>query len=250
MGYGCDLAALEALCAEHGLVLIEDCAQSITARCADGRLTGTVGGAGCLSFFSKKQLSVGEGGMVLTSDEAIERKVRSLRSHAMTSVTWDRHRGHADSYDVMDIGFNFRIDEPRAALGLSRLGKVAAGIERRRALVTRYRQRLQGMPGLTVPWTEEQVRHSAHFAFPIVLDTPQLRDQMESGLQERGVQTTWYPALTELTAYRNHPGALRTEDLAARHLALPLSATFAEEQVDQVVDHVEEIVGAGAARPG
>ena len=140
MGYACDVEALERLCAEHGLLLIEDCAQSITARTADGRLTGTIGAAGCFSFFSKKQLSVGEGGMVVTHDEGLAAKVRSLRSHAMTSVTWDRHLGYAESYDVVDIGFNFRIDEPRAALGLSRLPRVPGDVERRRELVRSYRR--------------------------------------------------------------------------------------------------------------
>ena len=80
--------------------------------------------------------------MVLTDDEAVAARVRLLRSHAMTSGTWDRHRGHEDSYDVVDIGFNFRLDEPRAALGLARLPKVAAEIEHRRAMVRAYRERL------------------------------------------------------------------------------------------------------------
>ena len=66
--------------------------------------------------------------MVVTADEAIATKVRSLRSHAMTSVTWDRHLGYAESYDVVDIGFNFRMDEPRAALGLSRLPRVPGDV--------------------------------------------------------------------------------------------------------------------------
>ena len=83
-------------------------------------MAGTVGHAGCMSF-SKTLLPVGEGGAVVTDDAEFAAKVRSLRSHAMTTVTWDRHRGHADSYDIVDIGFNYRLDEPRAALGLSRL---------------------------------------------------------------------------------------------------------------------------------
>ena len=77
LGYACDLAALERLCLDHDLILIEDCAQSVTARDGRDRLTGTVGAAGCFSFFSKKQLAVGEGGMVLTSEDAIAEKVRA-----------------------------------------------------------------------------------------------------------------------------------------------------------------------------
>ena len=166
MGYACDLQGLGRLCAEHGLLLIEDCAQSFTARALDGRLTGTIGTAGCFSFFSKKQLCVGEGGMVVTHDEALAAKVRSLRSHAMTSVTWDRHLGYAESYDVVDIGFNFRIDEPRAALGLSRLPRVLGDVDRRRELVRSYRERLRSVDGVQCPWDDDDVERSAHFGFP------------------------------------------------------------------------------------
>jgi dTDP-4-amino-4,6-dideoxygalactose transaminase len=241
MGYSCDLPALERLCDRHGLVMIEDCAQSITARCADGRLTGTVGVAGCFSFFSKKQLSVGEGGMLLTSDEALATKARLLRSHAMTSVTWDRHRGHAENYDVVDVGFNLRIDEPRAALGLSRLARLHDGIETRRALVRRYRELLGGRPGITIPWTDEDVQRSAHFGFPVLLESESERARFSAELAARGIQTTFYPAISTLTAYDDHARRPLAEDLAARHLLLPLSSTFGPPEVDLVVGHLSEI---------
>jgi dTDP-4-amino-4,6-dideoxygalactose transaminase len=247
LGYSCDLPALELLCEEHGLLLIEDCAQSITARCADGRSTGTVGIAGCLSFFSKKQLCVGEGGMVLTSDDQVAAKARSLRSHAMTSVTWDRHRGHAESYDIIDVGFNFRLDEPRAALALSRLGRLHDDIAQRRSLARRYRERLAGVPGLGLPWREEDIDDSAHFGFVILLESGPERERVAHELAHRGIQTTSYPALTSLTAFRDHPPRPRTEDLAARHLLLPLSSTYTAHEVDTVVGHLTEIIAADVA---
>jgi len=245
LGYACDLAALERLCHEHELILIEDCAQSIDARAADGRLTGTVGVAGCFSFFSKKQLAVGEGGMILTSDDAIEAKARSLRSHAMTSVTWDRHRGHAESYDVVDVGFNFRIDEPRAALGLSRMKRLDADIARRRELVRSYRNRLTEVPGVSIPWSADDVERSSHFGFAILLETESIRDAVASELGDRGVQTTHYPSITALTAYREHPPRPRTEELAGRHLVLPLSSTYTNREVDLVIGSLAEIMAAG-----
>jgi dTDP-4-amino-4,6-dideoxygalactose transaminase len=244
MGYSCDLPAVERLCDRHGLVMIEDCAQSITARCADGRLTGTVGVAGCFSFFSKKQLCVGEGGMLLTSDEAMATKARLLRSHAMTSVTWDRHRGHAENYDVIDVGFNLRIDEPRAALGLSRLARLHDDVEARRALVRRYRELLSGHPGITIPWNDEEVQRSAHFGFTVLLESESERGRLSAELAARGVQTTFYPAISTLTAYADHPSLPRAEDLAARHLLLPLSSTFGPREVDLVVGHLSELAVA------
>ncbi len=246
LGYACDLQALERLCTEHGLILIEDCAQSIAARDAGGRLTGTVGAAGCFSFFSKKQLAIGEGGMILTPDAAVADKARSLRSHAMTSMTWDRHRGHAESYDVVDVGFNFRLDEPRAALGLSRLARLDDDVERRRELVRAYRERLRDVPGVTIPWTGEDVERSSHFGFAILLDSGEARNRLSRELAARGIQTTHYPALTALSAYRDHARCPRTEALAARHLLLPLSSTYAEREVDIVAGELTELLAADA----
>jgi dTDP-4-amino-4,6-dideoxygalactose transaminase len=248
MGYACDLGALERLCDRHGLILIEDCAQGIAASDRDGRLTGTVGTAACFSFFSKKQLAIGEGGMILTRDEGIAAAARSLRSHAMTSMTWDRHRGHAESYDIVDVGFNFRIDEPRAALGLSRLRRLDADIARRRDLVRRYRARLDAVPGLTIPWSDDDVERGSHFGFAIVFDRADLRDQIARELAHQGIQTTQYPALTSLSAYRDLGPRPRTEDLAARHLVLPLSSTYGEDEVDLVVDRLTSLLTAAAAR--
>ena len=250
LGYACDLAALERLCQEHDLILIEDCAQSVTARDGRGRLTGTVGAAGCFSFFSKKQLAVGEGGMILTSEEAIAEKVRSLRSHAMTSMTWDRHRGHAESYDIVDVGFNFRMDEPRAALGLSRLSRVDADIARRRNLVHRYRAQLRGLPDVIIPWSDEDVARSSHFGFAILLADEAGRAALVRELTAFGIQTTHYPSLTALTAYRDHPPRPRTEELAGRHLLLPLASNYTEREVDLVATEVKRIMATSAAAAG
>jgi dTDP-4-amino-4,6-dideoxygalactose transaminase len=250
LGYACDLEALEQLCSEHGLILIEDCAQSVTARDAAGRITGTVGAAGCFSFFSKKQLAVGEGGMILTDDDAIAATAASLRSHAMTSMTWDRHRGHAESYDIVDIGFNFRIDEPRAALGLSRLRRLDADIAHRRSLVRCYRERLRDVPGVSVPWGDEDVERSSHFGFAILLEDEPTRARLVRELDAYGIQTTHYPSLTALTDYRDHPSRPRAAELAGRHLLLPLASSYSEREVDLVATEVKRIMATSAAPAG
>src|SRR4051812_32922199 len=182
-GYPADMAALRALCDERGLALIEDAAQGFGVR---GLGTGD---AACLSFFSKKQLAVGEGGMVLTRDAELAARVRLLRSHAMTSGTWDRHRGHEDSYDVVDIGFNFRLDEPRAALGLSRLAKVRGEIERRHQSVLAYRERL---PEFAM-WDGAQIAAGAHFAFTVLFADVETRVRVREALAQERIQTTRYP---------------------------------------------------------
>jgi dTDP-4-amino-4,6-dideoxygalactose transaminase len=241
-GYAAEIPALRALCDEHGLVLIEDCAQAIGARLEDtGRQVGTVGELGAFSFFSKKQLCVGEGGMVSTADERLAKRVRLLRSHALSSSTWDRHRGHDPAYDVVDVGFNFRLDEPRAALGLSRLPRLEEDIATRRALVRAYRERLRDLPCLELPWDEEAVARASHFAFLVLLADRARRDRFRAELAANGVQTTWYPALHSFTEYRDYepPGGLpRALATAERHCALPLSATMDESALEIVVDAV------------
>jgi dTDP-4-amino-4,6-dideoxygalactose transaminase len=244
-GYPADVLALRELCDAHGLVLIEDCAEAITARTAeDGPQVGTVGELGAFSFFSKNQLCVGEGGLVSTADDELAERVRLLRSHALTSGTWDRHRGHDPAYDIVDIGFNYRIDEPRAALGLSRLQRLDADIATRRALVRAYRERLADVPELELPFDERAVELSSHFAFPVLLADRSTRDRFREELKAGGVQTTWYPALHTFSEYRASApaaGLPRALEVSDRHCVLPLSATMSEDDVDVVVDVARSI---------
>jgi dTDP-4-amino-4,6-dideoxygalactose transaminase len=248
-GYPADVHALRALCDEHGLVLIEDCAQAIGARVDEhGRQVGTVGELGAFSFFSKKQLCVGEGGMVSSADARLAERVRLLRSHAMTSSTWDRHRGHDPAYDVIDVGFNYRLDEPRAALGLSRLQRLDEAIAARRAVVRAYRERLAGVAGLQLAFDEQAVERSSHFAFPVLLRDRSARDRLREQLKTRGIQTTWYPALHTFSEYRRFAavdGLPRALAAAERHCALPLAANMDESSVETVVAAVREALSAG-----
>ena len=122
-GHAGEIAELRELCSQRGLLLLEDAAHGLGSR-LDGRHLGTFGLAGAFSFFSNKNLAVGEGGAVVTDDGDLAQRIRLLRSHGMTSLSWDRHEGHATSYDVVALGFNYRIDEPRAALASVRLERL------------------------------------------------------------------------------------------------------------------------------
>src|SRR3954447_22721327 len=244
-GYPAPVEEMRALCDERGLILIEDCAEAISATTPGGSTAGSVGHVGCFSFFSKKQLAVGEGGAVSTDDAEIAAAVRSLRSHAMTSVTWERHKGHGLGYDVTDVGFNYRIDEPRAALGLSRLTRLEADIAARRAIARGYREGLGAVDGLELPFDDEDVERSSHFVFPVLLSDRAERDAVRDELKEAGIQTTCYPALHTLTEY----AALGTAEslpnasaLSDRHVALPIYASMDDSQRDLVVDRLGEVV--------
>ncbi|MFP5362532.1 MAG: DegT/DnrJ/EryC1/StrS family aminotransferase [Thermoleophilia bacterium] len=247
-GYAAAVEDLRRLCDERGLALIEDAAHSPSATTAGGgRKLGTYGLAGAFSFFSNKVLSCGEGGLLATDDDDAAQLARSRRSHAMTSGTWDRHRGHVLGYDVVDVGFNYRLDEPRAALLLSRLARLEADIAARRRRTHGYRERLAAIPGVGLPYPPCAVDASSCYVMPVLLDEGIDRDRVRSQMMQRhGVQTSvLYPAVHEFTAYATTTGSLpRAEAIARRQLTLPLFAHITEGQQDLVVEALDEALRA------
>jgi dTDP-4-amino-4,6-dideoxygalactose transaminase len=230
-GHPGEIAALRALAGTHGLTLLEDAAHAIGARHA-GRHLGTFGAAGAFSFFSNKNLAVGEGGAVVTDDDAIAERMRLLRSHGMTTLTWDRHRGHASGYDVVALGFNYRIDEPRAALATARLTRLDAENARRRELDDRYRERLAELDGI-VP-TAPPALH----IFTAVVDEGIDRDALREALAGRGIQTSLhYPPAHRFSIYEDGaPDLPLTDAYSARAVTLPLFAGMTDAQQNLVVD--------------
>ena len=238
-GYAAAVDQLAKICERHGIQLIEDAAHSPLAT-LNGRALGTYGVSGAFSFFSNKVLAVGEGGLLATDDDAVAAFARTRRGHAMTSVTWDRHQGRGDHYDVTDLGFNYRIDEPRAALLLSRLSRLDQEIDRRRVLTRRYRTLLADISGVTVPFTDDSVESSSCYILAIMLEDPERRNAVRIALREQHeVQTSvFYPAIHEFSAYRERfPGVTlpHTERAARAQVTLPLFTHMTDDQQDQVV---------------
>ena len=237
-GYPCDMGAVLEIAGRHGLVVLEDAAHAPGAK-YEGRSCGTIGAAGCFSFFSNKNLPVGEGGMIVTDDDELAGRLRLLRSHGMTTLTWDRHRGHASGYDVLVPGFNYRLDEMRAATGLVQLRRLPEENRARAAVVARYRESLDGTSGLTMPFDTIEGREPVHHLAVVLLPEGTDRDQVRSGLAERGIQTSvHYPPIHGFSAYRSKPSRAlpETDAVAARLLTLPLYGGLADEQVDAVVE--------------
>jgi dTDP-4-amino-4,6-dideoxygalactose transaminase len=232
---GCT-ADLAALASERGLTLLEDAAHAAGSR-AGGRHLGTFGLAGAFSFFSNKNLAVGEGGMVVTDDDEAAARMRLLRSHGMTTLTWDRHRGHASGYDVVDLGFNYRIDEPRAALARRRLARLDAENARRAVLDARYRELLAGVGGLTAALAPPPEAQLAHHLFTVVLDEGVDRAAFRDALAAHGVQTSvHYPPAHRFATYAAAAAELPVTDAyGARAVTLPMFAGMTIEQHDLVV---------------
>ena len=242
-GYPCDMDAVLDIAKRHNLTVIEDAAHAPGGSWR-GRPCGSLGAAGCFSFFSNKNLAIGEGGMIVTSDEGMAERMRLLRSHGMTTLTWDRHRGHAHSYDVVSRGFNYRLDEIRAAMGLVQLRHLAAGNAARGRLVARYRSLLDGVDGIEMPFADTPAHavSSYHIAV-VVLPSGADRVAVRASLTAAGVQTSvHYPPIHRFSSYvsESQRPLPVTDSVADRLLTLPLYPHLAEEAVDVVAARLRE----------
>jgi len=238
-GFACDMPAIQAWANEKGLPIIEDAAHAIGSS-LEGRHLGTWGISGCFSFFSNKNLATGEGGMIVTEDDRLADKFRLLRSHGMTSLTWDRYQGHAWSYDVVDLGYNYRIDEIRSAIGREQLKKLDANNARRKELTTFYQRLInEQVPVVKIPF-EAHLGISAYHIMPVLLPKGTDRIRFMEGMKREGMQTSvHYPPIHQFTSFRSlshgdHSLEV-TEEIAAREVTLPLYPLLSKDQVEAVV---------------
>ena len=237
-GFACDMDVVLALAEDHGLRVVEDAAHA-PGGTYRGRACGTIGDVGCFSFFSNKNLPIGEGGMVVTNDDGLAERLRLLRSHGMTTLTWDRHRGHAHSYDVVEQGFNYRLDEMRAAVGLVQLRRLPEENAARRRLSAAYRSALDGENGLSVPFGDAEAQEaSSHHLAVVLLPGGTSRADVRTTLDDAGIQTSvHYPPIHRFSHYQELGARLPlplTDAVSERLLTLPLYGRMRDEDVERV----------------
>ena len=243
-GYPCrDIMAISQLCRDRDIGLIEDVAHAPGAT-VDGKVCGTFGDVGCFSFFSNKNLSIGEGGMVSTLDVELNKKLGYLRSHGMTTLTLDRHKGRAITYDVAQPGLNYRMDEMRAAIGSVQLEKLPAGNARRGELTKRYRRNFRGS-AVSIPFGDQLSNAtSVYHILPALLPENADRIAVIGALKEKRIQSSiHYPPFWGFTAYQGQfspDDSPVTADICRRQLTLPLFPTMTEDEVDEVCNALLE----------
>lgn len=241
-GEPCDMEEIVKICQEHNIYLIEDVAHAPGAK-YKGQSCGSFGDIGCFSFFTNKNLSVGEGGMFVTKSEELDKKAKYLRSHGMTALTLDRHKGRAISYDVVLSGLNYRIDEIRAALGLVQLEKLINANKQREILVKEYRSRLNDIDNVSFPFKDTENKESAYHIFPVLLDDSLNRERVIEIMKNNGIQTSiHYPAFKEFTAFKdlNLCKTVIADDISKRELTLPLYPTMTMEEVCLVINSLKK----------
>lgn len=227
-GQPADLSALQAIADAHGLMVIEDCAQSFGAA-IDQRQTGSIGLAGAFSFFPSKNLGAcGDGGLVTTSDDTLADELRMLRNHGR----------RVDGYQHELVGYNSRLDELQAAILRVKLGHVDEFNRQRRRVAASYRERLSGTV-LELPF-EDGVGEHVYHQFTVLVPEGR-RESLRAALGEASIASAvYYPTpLHRQPAFSgyNRVGSLaRSEAVAERCLSLPIYPEMTEEQIDRVTN--------------
>jgi len=241
-GYVADLAAWRSFCDMKKLLLIEDAAHAPGVA-----QVGRWSDASAFSFFSNKNMSTAEGGMVISRDVSALQRVRHLRSHGMSTDTLTRHRGHAYSYDVTMLGYNYRMDELRAAVGLTQLPRLPSWNKKRKDLSNAYRRMIAAqIPEVMIPFDQDQ-ETSAHL-MPILLPKGVDRKKVMDQLRKDAIQTSiHYPPVHHFSYYLDKcPGVHlpETEEFCARELTLPLHPSLGEGEIRMVIESLRKALHA------
>lgn len=237
-GYPCDVRLWRAFSDQNNLALIEDAAHAPACKGV-----GIEGDITVFSFFSNKNMTTSEGGMLLTNAPKLSEKLRNLRSHGMTSVTLDRHKGHAYSYDVTDLGYNYRLDEIRAAIGIEQIKKLGSWNESRAKNAALYKSLLRdNKVHIELPFDniDETVGHLMPILLPVTIEREQVMDK----LRDQGIQSSiHYPPAHKFTYYRSlYPNVSLpvTEEYCSRELSLPLHPRLSFDEINYICEKLIE----------
>ena len=242
-GHPGEVRAIAAIAETHGAALIEDVAHA-AGTWVEGQHVGTLGVAGGLSFSASKNLGVGEGGMLLSSDPELADLARMLRFQGITAQTADRDEEDVSEYTVERPGFNDRIDDPRAALVRARLTRLDSDNRRRAELDAAYRAALAGEERIIPTAAPPQGERNSHCMFTAIVAEGIDRDGVRRELAHHGVQTTLhFPPLHLTPAYSDSASEELplTEEYARRSITLPLFPEMEQGQLDHVL---ESLLGA------
>lgn len=231
-GHGADMLKICALAKSHNLKVIEDACHAPLGK-RDGKYLGTFGDMASYSFYSNKNMATGEGGMLLTQCEDLDKKSRLLRAHGMTATAYDREQGK-EFYDVVDWGYNYRMDDIRSAIGVVQARKLQADIDKRKILSDRYRENLSTIENVTVPFANYP-GESSNYVMGVLLETRD-RKTIRQELEKSGIGSSMhYPPVHQFGCYKEYTTELPiTEDIGGREISLPLYYNMEIEDVDYV----------------
>lgn len=237
-GFPCDMKRIMQISQKYNLKVIEDACHAPLSE-YNGKKLGTFGVASCYSFFSNKNISTGEGGMMNTNIKKYYNLAKLLRSHGTSTSTFERSKSSIN-YDVHNIGFNYRFDDIRASLALVQLSKLKKDISERAKIRKLYLKYLNEIKGIEIPFVEFNGNYS-NYIFSILVKN---RDEVRNYLDKKGIQTSihYYP-VHRYDVYSKYYSKLPITDVVARKLlTLPMFATLSEEEIKYITDSLAYIV--------
>ena len=243
-GFPCKMDEIMAIAQKHNLKVIEDACHGPLSE-YKGKKLGTIGDCAAFSFFSNKNISTGEGGMFISNNKEMADKARLLRSHGMTTMSYQRAGGHATAYDIVELGYNFRLDDIHAAIAIEQLKKLPGDLEQRIAVRKRYIELLSKVENVVVPFADN-TEFTSNYIMPIVITkgTVEDRDAIRNKIHEAGIQTSvHYPAIHRFSIYKEYGAVLpQTEYVTDHEITLPMYAALAMEDVEYIVKVVDTAV--------
>jgi dTDP-4-amino-4,6-dideoxygalactose transaminase len=229
---------------KNNLRVIEDACHGPLAE-YDGRKLGTFGDFGCFSFFSNKNISTGEGGMLITNNTSLFERAGILRSHGMTSLSFERSKGHSTGYDVVELGYNYRMDDIRAAIGIVQLDKLKNDLLKRAEIRSYYQSSLNGIKDIIIPFMHHKY-FASNYIFPVILKNSNVlkRNKVRELLALKGIQTSvHYPAVHRFSIYSDPSVSLpKTEYVADNLITLPMFSKLSFENIDYIKLNIERIL--------
>ena len=241
-GFACDLDRIMAICKKYNIALIEDACHGPMSE-YKGKKLGTFGLTGCFSFFSNKNISTGEGGILVTNSEEVYNKAKLLRSHGMTTMSYERAKGHSTSYDVIGLGYNYRFNDILAGIGLVQLDKLMPDIKKREYVRKLYIELLGDDERLIIPFKNYDSLSSL-YVFPLVLryGDAEYRNTVRQYLADNGIQTSMhYPPAHRFSIYKQYPSVLpMTEFVADHEFTIPMYGSLSEEEIHYICKTIKE----------
>jgi len=243
-GFPAKMDEIMAIAKKHNLKVIEDSCHGPLSE-YKGKKLGTIGDVGCFSFFSNKNISTGEGGMLITNNEAMATRARLLRSHGMTTMSYQRASGHATSYDIVDLGYNFRLDDIRASIAVVQMNKLEKDLEKRILVRQRYVEQLSKINGIIIPFADN-TEFVSNYIMPVVLKSSSeiKRDRVREVLHSAGIQTSvHYPAIHRFSIYKGNNAILpQTEYVTDNEITLPMYASLSFDEIDFIVETLDKAI--------
>lgn len=233
-GFACNMDEIMAIAAENNLYVIEDACHAPLSE-YKGKKLGSIGDISCYSFFSNKNMSTGEGGMFVSNKRDFYSHAKLLRSHGMTTMSYQRAKGHATEYDINEIGFNYRMDDMRAAIGIVQLQKLNRDLERRAEVRDMYIKALANITGIIIPF-QHSCNFSSNYIFPIILkdSNKSKRDMLRNSMHNLGIQTSiHYPSVHKFSCHNSVKLPI-TEYVSDNEITLPMYSSLTIENIDEI----------------